>query len=146
MPSLLRLSQQIYHRWGSVNRRVLLTVLEAGHPRTRHRQIQRPVRTQSLVHKWHLVSESSQGGRGRHWSACVCVLRHAQLFANPWTAARQASLPMEFSRQEYRSRFPFPSVGNLPDSGIKPGFPVSPALAGGFFPLFHLGNRAGSLL
>lgn len=45
MPSLLRLSQQTYHRRGSVNRRVLLAVLEAGHPRTRHRQIERPVRT-----------------------------------------------------------------------------------------------------
>ena len=37
---------------------------------------------------------------------------------------------MEFSRQEYCSGFPFPSPGDLPDPGIKPG---SPALAGGFF-------------
>ena len=34
---------------------------------------------------------------------------------------RQASLSMEFSRQEYRSRLPFPSLGELPDLGIKPG-------------------------
>ena len=27
---------------------------------------------------------------------------------------------MEFSRQEYRSGFPFPSPGDLPDPGIKP--------------------------
>ena len=74
------------------------------------------------------------------------VLSHVQLFASPWTVAHQASLSMEFSRQEYWSQFPFPSLGNLPDSGIKPGSPLSPALAGGFFPLFHLGNWAGSLL
>ena len=31
---------------------------------------------------------------------------------------------MEFSRQEYWSRRPFPSPGDLPDSGIKPGSPT----------------------
>ena len=39
-----------------------------------------------------------------------------------------APLSMEFSRQEYWSRLPFPPPGNLPDSGIKP---ACPALAGG---------------
>ena len=28
---------------------------------------------------------------------------------------------------------PFPSLGDLPDPGIEPASPVSPALAGGFF-------------
>ena len=37
---------------------------------------------------------------------------------------------MEFSRQEYWSRLPFPSPGDLSDPGIEP---VSPALAGRFF-------------
>ena len=31
----------------------------------------------------------------------------------------QASLSMKFSRQEYTSGLPFPSPGDLPDSGIK---------------------------
>ena len=31
---------------------------------------------------------------------------------------------MEFSRQEYWSRLPFPSTGDLPDPGIKPGSPT----------------------
>ena len=35
----------------------------------------------------------------------------------PWTAARQAPLFMEFSRQE----LPFPPPGDLPNPGIKPG-------------------------
>ena len=36
----------------------------------------------------------------------------------------QASLSMEFSRQEYWSGLPFPSPGDLPNPGIKPGSPV----------------------
>ena len=48
----------------------------------------------------------------------------------PWTAARQASLPMRFSRQEYWSGLPFLSPRGLPNSGIEP---ASPALAGRFF-------------
>ena len=31
---------------------------------------------------------------------------------------------MEFSRQEYRSELPFPSPGDLPNSGIKYGSPA----------------------
>ena len=35
---------------------------------------------------------------------------------------------MGFPRQEYWSGLPFPSAGDLPDSGIKPVSRVSPAL------------------
>ena len=93
---------------------------------------------------------------------CVCVcefssvqsLSRAQLFATPWTAARQASLllllllshfnhvrlcatpqmaahqaplSMGFPRQEYWSGLSFFPPRKLPEAGIKP---VSPALAG----------------
>ena len=51
------------------------------------------------------------------------------LIAAPWTVACQAPLSMEFSRQVYWSELPFPTRGDLPDSGIKPKFLVSPALA-----------------
>ena len=34
---------------------------------------------------------------------------------------------MEFSRQEYWSVLPFPSLGNLPNPGIEPGSPASQA-------------------
>ena len=34
---------------------------------------------------------------------------------------------MEFSRQEYWSGLPFPSPGDLPDPGVQPGSPASPA-------------------
>ena len=35
--------------------------------------------------------------------------------------------------QEYWSGLPFPPPRDLPDPGIKPTSPESPALAGGFF-------------
>jgi len=40
---------------------------------------------------------------------------------------------MEFSRQEYWSRLPFLTPGDLPVVGMEPVSLVSPALAGGFF-------------
>jgi len=52
--------------------------------------------------------------------------------ATPGTVARQAPLSMEFPRQEYRSRLPFPSPGDLSDPGIIPVSLASPVLAGGF--------------
>ena len=51
----------------------------------------------------------------------MLVTQSCQLCAIPWTVAHQAPLTMEFSRQEYWSRLPFPSPGDLPDPGIKPG-------------------------
>ena len=42
----------------------------------------------------------------------------------PWTVAHQAPLFMGFSKPEYWSVLPFPSPGDLPDLGIKPGSPA----------------------
>ena len=47
---------------------------------------------------------------------------------------------MEFPRQEYWSELPFPTPGALPDPGIEPTSPVSPALAGGLFITESLGK------
>ena len=47
------------------------------------------------------------------------LLSCVQLCVTPWTAACQAPLCMEFSRQEYGSGFPFPSPGNLPNPGME---------------------------
>ena len=43
------------------------------------------------------------------------LLNHVQLYVIPWTVAHQAPLSMEFSRQDYWSRWPFPIPGDLPD-------------------------------
>ena len=54
----------------------------------------------------------------------VKSLSHVRLFATPWTVANESPPSMGFSRQEYWSGLPFPSPGNLPDSGIKAGSPA----------------------
>ena len=54
------------------------------------------------------------------FSMYVCsALRHVQLFASLWIVTHQAPLSMDFSRQKYWSRLPFPSPRDLPDPGIK---------------------------
>ena len=46
---------------------------------------------------------------------CVCVRAGARsVFGTSWTIARQASLSMGFSRQEYWSGLPFLPPGDLP--------------------------------
>ena len=55
-----------------------------------------------------------------------------QLFVTLWTVARQASLSMRFSRQEYWSGLPFPPPWDLPNPGIEPVSLVSLALVGRF--------------
>ena len=59
-----------------------------------------------LVHKWK-------------WK----LLSHVRLFATPWTVACQTLRSMEFSLQEYWSRLPFPSLGDLSNPGSKPRSP-----------------------
>ena len=56
------------------------------------------------------------------------MVSRVRLFATPWTVACQAPPSMGFSRQDCWSGVPLPSPGDLPDPGIKPMSPVSPAL------------------
>ena len=61
-------------------------------------------------------------------AVCLSVSLCAQscpTLCDPWTAACQASLSMEFSRQEYWNGLPFPSPGDLPGLGIEPTSLVS---------------------
>ena len=65
-------------------------------------------------------------------------LSRVGLFETPWTVAHQAPLFMGFSPQEYweyknTSKNTLPPPGNLPDAGIKPISPASPALVGRSF-------------
>ena len=46
----------------------------------------------------------------------------------PQAVAHQASLSMGLFRQEYWSGLPHPPLGDLPDPGIEPAYPASPAL------------------
>ena len=45
-----------------------------------------------------------------------------------WTVAHQTPLSMKFSRHEHWNGYPVPPPGVLPNSGIEPASPVSPAL------------------
>ena len=51
------------------------------------------------------------------------LLSRVRLLSTPWTVACQAPLSTEFFRQEYWSELPFPSLGDLSNPRIKPGFP-----------------------
>ena len=80
-----------------------------------------------------------------HVCVCAHVLSHSVVSdslllscsvvsdsAAPWTVALQVPLSMKFSRQEYWSRFPFPTQGDLPHPRIKPISLTFPVLAGTF--------------
>ena len=65
----------------------------------------------------------------------VSMLSHfscVQLLVTLRMVACQTLLSMGFSRQEYWSGLPCPSLGDLPHPRIKPTSLMSPALAGGF--------------
>ena len=75
---------------------------------------------------------------GTQLYACMLSLfNHVLLFATIWTVTLQASLSMEFSRQEYWSGLPCPSPGDLPSPGIKLG---SSALQADSVLLSHQGS------
>ena len=61
-----------------------------------------------------------------HARMCAPPCSRVWLFETPWTVAHQDPLSMEFSRQEHRSRLPFPTPGDLSDPGIKLTSPMSP--------------------
>ena len=68
------------------------------------------------------------------------LLSHVQLFVIPQTAACQAPLSMGLSRVQYWTQLPFPPPGDLPDPGIEPVSPVSPALQMDSLPIEPCGN------
>ena len=66
---------------------------------------------------------------------CVCVLSSPAVSnsVTPWTVACQTPPSMEFSRQEHWSGLPYPTLGDLPNPGVKLASPVPSVLAGKFF-------------
>ena len=63
---------------------------------------------------------------------CVLLIQLC-LFVTPWTAAHQAPLSMEFSRQRYWSGLPLPPPGALLEPRTEPASLMFPTLAAGFF-------------
>ena len=63
---------------------------------------------QARTLEWVAISFS----RTWKWKVKVKLLSRVQLLATPWTAAYQAPLSMGFSRQEYWSGVPLPSLAS----------------------------------
>ena len=61
---------------------------------------------QARTLEWVAISFSNAG----KWKVKVKSLSHVLLFTTPWTVAYQAPLYMGFSRQEYWSGLPLPSL------------------------------------
>ena len=70
-----------------------------------------------------------------HAQSCLtlCDVGHKECVWPIWTIACQAPLFMGFSRQEYWSMLPFPTPGDLPDTGIELPSLTFTELAGRFF-------------
>ena len=66
---------------------------------------------------------------------CMCAqsLSCVWLFVTPGTVARQASLSIGLSWQEYWSGLPFSPPEDLPNQGTESASPATPALEDGFF-------------
>ena len=85
-------------------------------------QTEEPGRLQSMGsqrvrHDWETFTL-----KYRYWEPKKIFVQsfgHVRLFAIPWTITCQVFLSMEFSRQ-YWSGLSFPTLGDLPDSGIEP--------------------------
>ena len=63
---------------------------------------------QARTLEWVAISSSNAG----KWKVKVKSLSRVWLFATPWTAAYQAPPSMGFSRQEYWSGVPLPSLAH----------------------------------
>ena len=68
---------------------------------------------QSILKTWEATQSNLKVKR---WE----LLSRVQFFATPRTVVPQIPLFMGFSRQEYWSREPFPSSGDVPNLGIEP--------------------------
>ena len=112
----------------------------------------RDVRTQllSLISDFLLLILRTQNSlslyckNGQLLSMCVLnCISCVQLFATRWMVARQAPLSMGFSRQEFWSRLPFPSPGDLPKPEIKPW---SLVITRRFFPIWATKQNISRML
>ena len=70
-----------------------------------------------LQAQWENISNASTATLG---ALVLSRFSHVQLFATQWTVARQASLSMEFSRQEYWSGLSCPPQRIFPRQGSNP--------------------------
>ena len=89
---------------------------------------------------WEVTGSPEGGESGRLWDPLCCglVTKLFVTLCDPMDIAHQAPLSMGFPRQEYWSGLPFPSPGDLSNSGIDP---KSPALLADTVPSEPPGKR-----
>ena len=109
-----------------------------------------PCNGRQVLYHWHHLGSPYFSGEAPYpmlnkwdeWNHCLASnlknwksLSHVQFFATPRTMES-----MEFSRPEYWSGQPFPSLGDLPNPGIKPRSPTLQvdSLPGGTIWLFTI--------
>ena len=80
----------------------------------------------------HLHTRNKEQHQSTDVSLCS-VTQSCQTLCDPVDCGPPGSSAHGSLRQEYESRFPFSTTGDLPNPGIKPESLVSPALAGRFF-------------
>ena len=80
----------------------------------------------------------------KHCVGHVCLCASVMSNSLPPYGLQPARLlcPRNFPGKKYWSGQPFPPLGDLPNPGIEPTAPTSPALAGGFFTLALPGKPA----
>ena len=85
-----------------------------------------------VAKSWARLSDWTTLNHVRKWKVKVLVtqlcLTISRLLATLQTIACQDPLFLGFCKQDYWSGLPCPPLGDLPDPGIKPVSPVSPAL------------------
>ena len=96
------------------------------------KQVMRKEGKGNIIHACTLLEPPSQS---RFIECVLSHFSHVRFFVTLWTVARQATLSMGLSRQEYWSGLPCPPPGDLPDPGIEPKSLKSLALVGRFLPL-----------
>ena len=91
------------------------------------------------------MSSHSLWSKWPNFNSTVCVCTRVWLFMTTCTVAHQAPQSMGFFSQEYPSGLSYSPPGDLPNPGIKPASPASPALAGGFFTTEPSGKPVSSI-
>ena len=76
-------------------------------------------------------------------SGCCLAAKSCLTLWTLWTVTCQDPLSLGFPRQEYWSRCPFPSLGDLPNPGMEP---VSSSLAGRFFTILSTREALNELI
>ena len=135
--------------WGGHQRVPVQPLQLWGQPGLHPAHQRLPVRLPQHLHWWaeplsscpsHSASRWG-GGSSEETRPCMTHPSPKGSSSSPWTMARLVPLSMGFSKQEYWSGLLFPSPGDLPDPGIKPG---SLALQADSLPSEPPGKATGS--